>query len=83
MLEDIKPDVVHDVCGTFCPVPIAEMSSVMKNMKIGEILELVADDEGVKEDVPNWCASTGQEFLGMFEEDGEFHAFVRKVKEVK
>lgn len=81
-LEDIKPDVVHDVVGTFCPVPIAETSKVMKGMKIGEILELIADDPGVVEDIPAWCNATGQEFLGIYEEDGEYHLFVRKVKEL-
>ncbi len=41
---DIKPDVVHDVVGTFCPVPVAETARVMKTMEIGRVLELVADD---------------------------------------
>ncbi len=80
-IKDIKADVVHDVVGTFCPIPISETARVMKNMKIGQILELVADDPGVVEDIPAWCKSTGQEFLGLYEEDGEYHLFIRKVKE--
>lgn len=43
-LENIKPDVVHDVVGTFCPVPIAEAAKVMKDMQVGQVLELIADD---------------------------------------
>ncbi|HHJ64380.1 MAG TPA: sulfurtransferase TusA family protein [Aquifex aeolicus] len=82
-IEDIKPDVVHDVTGTYCPVPVVETSVQIRGMKIGQILELIADDPGSVEDIPAWCRSTGQEFLGMFEEDGEFHFFIRKVKEVK
>ncbi len=80
--SEIKPDVVHDVVGTFCPIPIAETSKVMKTMKVGEVLELIADDPGVVEDIPAWCRSTGQEFLSMYEEDGEYHIFVKKVKEI-
>ncbi len=80
-IKDIKADVVHDVVGTFCPIPISETARVMKDMKIGQILELVADDPGVVEDIPAWCKSTGQEFLGLYEEDGEYHLFIRKVKE--
>lgn len=53
----------------------------MKQMQIGQVIELIADDPGVVEDVPAWCKATGQEFLGIYEEDGEFHAFVKKVKE--
>jgi len=82
-MEDIKPDVVHDVTGTYCPVPLVETSAQISKMKIGQILELIADDPGAAEDIPAWCRSTGQEFLGMYEEDGELHFFIRKVKELK
>lgn len=82
-VDEIKPDVVHDVTGTYCPVPITETAKQIKEMEIGQILELIADDPGVVEDIPAWCQSTGQEFLGMFEEDGEYHLFVKKVKELK
>ncbi len=81
-VENIKPDVVHDVTGTYCPVPVAETAKQIKEMEIGQVLELIADDPGVVEDIPAWCKSTGQEFLGMYEEDGEYHLFVRKVKDL-
>ncbi len=81
-VENIEPDVVHDVTGTYCPVPIAETAKQIKEMQIGQVLELIADDPGVVEDIPAWCRSTGQEFLGMYEEDGEYHLFVKKVKEL-
>jgi len=81
-LEEIKPDVVHDVTGTYCPVPIAETAKRMKEMELGQVLELIADDPGVVEDIPAWCQRTGQEFLGMYEEEGEYHIFVRKVREL-
>ena len=81
-VDEIKPDVVHDVTGTYCPVPIAETAKQVKEMEIGQVLELIADDPGVVEDIPAWCNSTGQEFLGMYEEDGEYHLFVKKVREL-
>ncbi len=82
-MKDIKADVVHDVCGTFCPIPISETANQIKKMKIGQVLELIADDPGVVEDIPAWCKATGQEFLGMYEEEGEYHLFIRKVRELK
>lgn len=81
MQDDIKPNIVHNVCGTYCPIPISELSNQMKSMKIGEIIELIADDPGVVEDVPAWCKATGNEFLSIYEEDDEFHAFVKKLKD--
>ncbi|NPB07750.1 MAG: sulfurtransferase TusA family protein [Aquificae bacterium] len=82
-VKNIKADVVHDVTGTYCPVPVVETSNQIKQMKIGQVLEIIADDPGSVEDIPAWCKSTGQEFLGMYEEDGEFHFFIRKTKELK
>jgi TusA-related sulfurtransferase len=30
--------------------------------------------------MPAWCKRTGNEFLGLEEEDGEYHVYVRKLK---
>jgi tRNA 2-thiouridine synthesizing protein A len=47
-------------------------------MKPGEVLEVTADDPGIKYDMPAWCKSTGNEFLGVEESAGEYKAYVRK-----
>src|SRR4030067_1004090 len=44
------------------------------------VLEVLADDKGIKEDIPNWCKTTGNECLGIEEECGVFHAYVKKTK---
>jgi tRNA 2-thiouridine synthesizing protein A len=75
---EIKADVVLDAFGLICPMPIAKTCQAMKEMEVGQVLEVIADDEGIVEDMPNWCKTTGNEFLGVTEEDGEYHALVRK-----
>lgn len=80
-LEKIKADVTLDAVGLFCPVPILKTSIKMKELKIGQVLEVLADDEGIKEDMPAWCKSTGNECLGL-EKDGDvYKVYVRKTKE--
>jgi tRNA 2-thiouridine synthesizing protein A len=74
-------DYSIDTVGRFCPVPIIEASNRLKTMKVGETLTVVSDDEGIKNDMPAWCAMTGHEFLGMSESDGEYRVFVRKAVE--
>jgi TusA-related sulfurtransferase len=64
--------------GLYCPMPIFKTAQKMKEMKSGEILEVIADDKGIKKDMPAWCNTTGNECLGMEEKDGEFHVFVKK-----
>jgi len=50
----------------------------MKELTSGEVLEIIADDKGIKKDMPAWCNATGNECLGTEEKDGEFHIFVKK-----
>ena len=62
-------------------MPIVKAVDKFKQLKPGEILEVVADDKGIKEDMPAWCEATGHEFLGMEEEGGEIRVYVKKTHE--
>jgi tRNA 2-thiouridine synthesizing protein A len=44
-------------------------------------LEVVADDKGIKQDMPAWCQSTGHELIGVEEEGGEIKVYVKKEQE--
>lgn len=77
----MKADETMDCYGLLCPVPIIQTAMKIKDMKIGEVLEVVSTDEGIKEDMPAWCRQTGQEYLGLEEEEGVYKVFVRKIKD--
>ena len=66
----MKADEKLDCFGVLCPVPIIQTSRKVKEMKVGEVLEVISTDRGIIEDMPAWCRQTGHEFLG-FEEDSE------------
>ena len=74
----MKADKSLDCVGLYCPMPIVKTSEKIKELKPGEILEVVADDKGIKQDMPAWCQATGHEFLGVDEADGEIKAYVKK-----
>lgn len=74
----MKADRSVDCVGLYCPMPIVKTSQEIKELGEGEVLEVVADDPGIKSDMPAWCAKTGHQFLGIEERDGEYHVFVRK-----
>lgn len=67
-----------DCTGLMCPMPIVKLAKKMKEMEPGQVLELVADDVGSKEDVPAWCKRTGNELVDTKEEDGKYYYYVRK-----
>ena len=73
-------DASLDAAGLYCPLPIVKTSKAIKGIEVGQVLEIIADDEGIKEDMPAWCHTTGHEFLGMEEEDEEIRLYVRRTK---
>jgi tRNA 2-thiouridine synthesizing protein A len=76
----MKADETLDCIGLYCPMPIAKTAQKIKQLKPGQVLEILADDRGIKDDIPNWCKSTGNECLGIEDEGGIFKAYVKKTK---
>ena len=77
----MKADQSLDCVGLYCPMPIVKTAERIKQLKQGEVLEVVADDRGIKLDMPAWCQATEHEFLGVEEEGGEIRVYVRKTHE--
>ena len=76
----MKADATLDCVGLYCPMPIANTAKKIKEMEPGQVLEILADDEGIKEDMPAWCKTTGNEFVRIEEDAGVFKTYVRKTK---
>jgi tRNA 2-thiouridine synthesizing protein A len=76
----MKADDTLDCIGLYCPMPIYNTAKKLKEMKPGQVLEVLADDEGIKEDMPAWCKTTGNELVGLEEEKGQYKAYVRKAE---
>jgi tRNA 2-thiouridine synthesizing protein A len=53
-------------------------------LALGQVLEVVSDDEGIKKDMPAWCENTGHQMMGLEEEQATsgriYKAFVKKTK---
>lgn len=80
----IESDVKLDTLGYFCPMPIILTSKKIKELTLGQVLEVVSDDEGIKKDMPAWCQTTGHEWVGLEEEETDpkrvYKAYVKKAK---
>ena len=74
----MKADESLDCMGLYCPMPIVKTAEKIKQLKLGEVLEIVADDKGIKQDMPAWCEDTGHECVGEEEADGEIRVYVKK-----
>ncbi len=73
-------DLVLDLKGLVCPVPVVKVANAIKTIEVGGVVEASATDPGILADIPAWCHGTGHELLGI-ERNGT--AFVFRVKRVK
>ncbi len=76
----MKADTTLDCLGLYCPMPIMQTKVRLDGLESGQVLEVLADDQGVKADMAAWCRRTGNELLGIEEEDGQIRLLVRKVR---
>jgi len=74
----MKADATLDCIGLYCPMPIHHTANKLKELEPGQVLEVLADDEGIKVDAPAWCRATGNELLGIEEEAGGYKVYIKK-----
>jgi len=77
-MEAIKADATLDCFGLLCPMPIVKTAQKIKEMQVGQVLEVLSTDEGIIEDMPAWCRATGNEYLGVEGAGGEYKVYIRR-----
>jgi TusA-related sulfurtransferase len=73
-----KVNVTLDCRGLLCPMPVLKTNTIIKKMKVGEVLEMLATDPGAKPDMTAWSKRTKHELLRMEEENGLLKFYIRK-----
>jgi len=74
----LKADHTLDCIGLYCPMPIVKTARKIKELAPGEVLKVISDDTGIKSDMPAWAKKTGNEYLGLEEDEGEIKVYVKK-----
>jgi TusA-related sulfurtransferase len=69
-----------DARGSACPGPLLEAKKGIGKVKVGEVLEILSNDAGTKNDIPVWAKKVGHEYLGHLEADGYERIFVVRKK---
>lgn len=55
---------VVDALGRRCPVPVIELAKAILTVDVGDVVEVLADDEAARVDIPVWCRMKGHEYVG-------------------
>ena len=67
-----------DARGQSCPGPLVALHKALKDVRPGDLLELLATDPGSRSDVPSWSRLSGHELMDSSEDDGVFRYVIRK-----
>ena len=76
----IKANKSLDCIGLFCPEPVFNTRLQLDEMKVGETLEVTADDPAAKSDIENLAKNLGDEVLESKQEDGVTRIIIKKLK---
>lgn len=69
---------ILDVKGLSCPLPILRTKKKLKDVPMGEILQVEATDPGSVKDMQAFCHQTGHEMVDWKDEDGVFTYWIRR-----
>lgn len=65
-----------DASRLLCPLPVIRTQDKIKQLKMGDQLEVLGTDPGVMQDIPAWCRINGHKVLEARSTDGEYTVLV-------
>ena len=78
MSNSIRPDHILDATGLFCPEPVMLLHNKIRDIAVGEVLQVLATDPSTARDIPKFCTFLGHELLDSNEFDGRYSYLLRK-----
>ena len=79
MNESIRSDVLVDVVGETCPIPLVEMRKAVLKSQDGQVIEVKGNHGASRKEIPMAVNSLGLKMLGeKVDEKGVWHIFFRK-----
>ncbi len=70
------PTLTIDALGRKCPIPIIMLAERIREVPVGHVIAVLADDPAAETDVPAWCMLKSQEFVSATDLPGRGWAFL-------
>jgi len=74
----MNPDIVVDVTGETCPVPLVEMRKAVMKAEKGNIIEMKGTHPASMMEIPMAVDSLGLKLLKTEESNGVWHIFIQR-----
>jgi tRNA 2-thiouridine synthesizing protein A len=55
--------LVIDALGRKCPIPIIMLAEQIRDVPLGAVIAVLADDPAAYTDIPSWCTMKAHEFV--------------------
>ncbi|HET6366376.1 MAG TPA: sulfurtransferase TusA family protein [Pseudomonadales bacterium] len=76
----VNVDRQIDCIGLFCPMPIVKTREAIREMTVGQVLEMHSDDPASDADMKTWAERSGHELIGVSREGAVYRFLVRKTR---
>jgi tRNA 2-thiouridine synthesizing protein A len=79
-MVDPKISKSLDTVGLYCPVPLFKAREGIDSIKVGEVLEILADDPAAEEDITRFVKRTGHELVKLENNEGNLRFLIKKLR---
>ena len=73
------PAMMLDAKGLNCPLPILKAKKMLKDVPVGETLEIHATDPGSVADFASFCRTTGNELVESTQDGNVFRYVIKRL----
>ena len=80
MAQEVRIAKTLDVKGMYCPGPVLETAKAIKQINIGEVLEVLATDPAAKPDIEAWARRTGNQIIDVQQQGGVTRILIKRLK---
>jgi TusA-related sulfurtransferase len=80
MTDDKAAALTLDCMGLYCPEPLFQARQSIDSIKIGEVLEVFADDPAAEEDLTRFAKRAGHEVVAVEQDGDQLRMLIRRLK---
>ena len=75
-----RPSKILDCSGLLGPLPVIKTSAAIKQIEVGQILQMITTDPGAPRDMVAWSHLTGTALLDSRQEADQFVFYFQRLK---
>lgn len=69
-----------DTSGLLCPEPVMMLHNKIRDVAVGDIVEVIATDPSTERDIPKFCAFLGHILMDKKERNKKYYYYIQKAE---